>query len=269
MYSMKLKKLVLSLTFIIFALVLTSCNKSITLINEVINRNVNYEENISILDFEDAIVEATAIATESSVGVMASLGSIFFGTESFGSGTVIKKEEIAKDLYEYYVLTNRHVVLTDNGNKRNIKIRFEDKQEVDAEICVYDVAVDVAIVKFQSSRIINPTKISLDNLEAGRFVVAVGSPHDIESYYNTATVGNISHNNRVIEEEDMRGNLVKNIYIQHTAALNSGNSGGGLFNIKGELIGINCWKIVDEEIEGMNFSIPLKEVYNKYKQYFE
>lgn len=269
MYSMKLKKLVFSLTFIIFALALTSCNKSITLINEVINRNVNYEENISILDFEDAIVEATAIATESSIGVMSYSGTILFKTESFGSGTVIKKEEISKDLYEYYVLTNRHVVLTDNGNKKNIKVRFEDKQEVDAEICVYDYEIDVAIIKFQSSRIINPAKISLDNLDAGRFIIAVGCPYDIEKYYNTTSIGNISHSCRVIEEEDAKGNPVNNIYIQHTAALNSGNSGGGLFNIKGELIGINCWKIVDEEVEGMNFSISLKEVYNKYKQYFE
>lgn len=267
MFKMKIKKVILTITLTALVLMLSSC-KDITLINEVINRNVSYEENISILDFEDAIVEASAIANESSVGVVAKAGNVLFTTESFGSGTIIKRTEISKDLYQYYVLTNRHVVLTNNGNKKTVSVRV-NKIDIPAEIQAYDYGVDAAVISFQSSFLLNPAKVCLDEIEVGRFCVAVGNPYDIDKYYNTTTVGNISYSNRVIEEEDSRGNSVNNIYIQHTATLNSGNSGGGLFNIKGELIGINCWKIVDEEIEGMNFSIPLQEVYVTFRAYFE
>lgn len=268
MFNMRKIKIIISVALGCFLLMLSSC-KSITLVNEVINRNITYDENISILDFEDTLVEATKIATESSVSVVTTSGNILFSTESFGSGTIIKREILSENKYEYYVLTNRHVVLTNGGNKKNVFVKFPNEEKINAEICVYDYAMDVAIIKFKSSKLINPAKVCLDNIDQGRFVVAVGSPYDINKYEQTVTIGNISHNNRVIEEQDTRGNKVNNIYIQHTASLNSGNSGGGLFNIKGELIGINSWKIVDQAVEGMNFSIPLSAVYPKYQQYFE
>ena len=247
---------------------LSSC-KSITMINEVINRTVNYPDNISILDFEDALVEATKIATESSVGIVSKTGNVLFRTESFASGTVIKRVELSNNKYEYYVLTNRHVVLTDNGNEKELSIKFPNEETVSAQLCVYDNNKDIAIIKFESVRIINPAKINIDNLDVGRFVISVGNPYDINKYYETVTIGNISFVNRYIIEEDVNKNSVTNVYIQHTASLNSGNSGGGLYNIKGELIGVNCWKIVDESVESMNFSLPLNSFYNDYKEYFE
>lgn len=268
MFNMKVKKIFLSFILLVSVLLLASCNK-VTLINEVINRNVSYEEDISILDFEDAIVEASKIASESSIGVVTTTGGYIFTTESFGTGIVIKKQLIAPNKFEYHVLTNRHVVLTSNGSEKDVSVQFPNGEEIKAEICKVDYFIDVAIIKFQSPREITPAKVSLDKAEVGRFVVAVGNPYNIDKYYQSVTIGNISHALRVIEEEDGRGNKVNNIYIQHTAALNSGNSGGGLFNIKGELIGINSWKIVDEAVEGMNFSIPISTVYSKYKEYFD
>lgn len=268
MFNMKGKKLVLVFTSIVLVLMLSSCRK-LTIINEVINRDVTYGENISILDFEDALVEATSIAQESSVGVVSTSGNVLFSTESFGSGVIIKRIALSEDLYEYYVLTNRHVVLTNNGNKKNVSVKFPNEEKINAEICTYDNSIDMAIIKFESKRLLNPAKICLEELKAGQFVIAVGNPYDINKYYETVTIGNISYSNRNIEEENEFRQPVVNKYIQHTAALNSGNSGGGLYNIKGELIGINSWKIVDEAVEGLNFSIPIQEIYNKYRDYFE
>ena len=79
-----------------------------------------------------------------------------------------------------------------------------------------------------------------------------------------------SSNKRLYIEEDVSGREVTNEYLQHCAAINSGNSGGGLFNIYGELIGINTWKVVGElsdNIEGLCFSIPSSVVLNTFAKY--
>lgn len=268
MYNMKVKKALTLLLLVVTTLMLTSCNKA-TLINEVINRNVTYEEHISILDFEDALVEAASIASDSSIAIVAKSGIGILSTESFGSGVVIKKEEIAPDKYLYYALTNRHVVLTDGGKEKSLTVRVNNAEDIKAEICVFNQRIDVAIIKFETGRIINPAKICLDEMEAGRFVVAVGNPYELDDYHDSVTVGNISYSKRTIKEEDVNGNDTNNSYIQHTAPINAGNSGGGLYNIKGELIGINTWKIVEEDIDNMNFSVPLTEIYYIYSRYFE
>lgn len=265
---MKIKKISLLFLVVFILFILTSCKKNI-LINEVINREVNYEENISILDFEDALVEATKIAQESSIGLRAKVETAFISSESFGSAVIIKATKINDNNYEYYALTNRHVVLTSAGNKRNIYVTFANAEEIKAQIIIYDTSIDIAIIKFESNRNLKPAKIQLENIDEGRYVIAIGNPYDIDKYYNSVTIGNISYVNRLIKEKDTNEKDINNIYIQHTAALNSGSSGGGLYNIKGELIGINAWKIASEEVEGMNFSIPMSEIYTKYIKYFQ
>lgn len=262
-------KKTLSLFAICFCLFfLTSCKK-ITIINEVINRYVNYEENISILDFEDALVEASKIAQESVVGIKTESGGILLSTSSFGSGVIVKQEELGIDQYKYYVITNRHVVLTDKGNERSIYITLGAEDTYEATIIEYDNNIDIAFVSFVSPRKLPVAKVTTDNIEVGRFVISVGSPYDIDKYYNSVAVGNISHTNRIESEESLDGDKVNNIYIQHNAEVNSGNSGGGLFNIKGELVAINAWKISKEDVEGLAFAIPMHELYEKYNQYFE
>lgn len=260
-----MKKLYICILCIFGCLLLTSCEK-ITIVNEVINRVVNYEENISILDFEDAIVEASSIAKKSVVGIITKSG--VFQSESFGSGVVIKKEQINSENYKYYVLTNRHVVGIGATMPSSV-IYLGDKDKYVAKVETYDEKLDLAIISFESARILDVANISTEKIEVGRFVIAVGNPYEIDNYYNSVTVGNISHLERYLKERSTTGEEIKNKYIQHNAEINSGNSGGGLFNIKGELIGINTWKIVAEEVEGMAFAIPTTEFYEKYKTYFE
>lgn len=260
-----MKKLYICIISIIGCLMLTSCDK-ITIVNEVINRVVNYEENVSILDFEDAIVEASNVAKNTVIGIVTTSG--IFEQETFGSGVIIKKEELKEDKFKYYVLTNKHMIAL---NKVNVKINIylNNVDFYNAKVETYDNNLDLAIISFESFRILDTCKITTENIEIGRFVIAIGNPYELEKYYNTVTVGNISHLERYLEEKATNGETVKNLYIQHNAQINSGNSGGGLFNIKGELIGINTWKIVADGVEGMSFAIPTTEFYENYKQYFE
>ena len=99
--------------------------------------------------------------------------------------------------------------------------------------------------------------------------IAVGSPYELEVYYNTITVGNISSIKRVINESNYFYKEISNEYIQTTATINEGCSGGGLFNLKGELIGINTWKLVDSStnIDGMNFAVGVDKIQELFSQY--
>ncbi len=264
---MKIKKILLIIIFTFILFFTSSCNTH-TIINEVVNRYVDYEEHISILDFEDAIVEASLIAKECSIGVKYKTGNIVIGTSGFGSGVIIDKEEVSKDLYHYTILTNRHLVLTNSNSYKNVSVSFGDDEAYDATILITDSNLDIAIISFESPRILQVAKINESATEVGRFVIAVGNPYNIDKYYNSVSVGNVSYVNREIEEKNIHDDAIKNIYIQHTAPINAGNSGGGLFNIKGELIGINTWKISNEDVEGMGFAIPISCIYEIYHEYF-
>lgn len=76
----------------------------------------------------------------------------------------------------------------------------------------------------------------------------------------------------MIQEEDLNGKTVNNTFVQHDAAINSGNSGGGLYDIYGRLIGINTWKLVGDpgdNFEGLNFAIPSTVVYTTFESYLK
>ena len=140
----------------------------------------------------------------------------------------------------------------------------------DATIVYYDIDCDIALISFTAPIILNTATLNQHDIKEGAYAIAIGSPYDLELYYNTVTVGSISGINRKRKEENARGNIVTNEYLQHCATINEGNSGGGLFNIYGELIGINCWKLVgknNDHIENMSFAIPIDIAYKKIENH--
>ena len=166
---------------------------------------------------------------------------------STGSGVIYKK-----DGNQYYVITNEHVV---NGASR-IEIQFEDETIIQAELLGVENLVDLAVLKFVSEESYQTSSFGdSDLVRKGGFISAVGNPSGFD-YFNTMTFGIVSGVNRYfdIDNDGTRDMFVN--YIQHDAAINSGNSGGALFNMYGEIIGINTLKIVDYSIEGMGFAIP-------------
>lgn len=255
---MRKKALSVILIFSLF-LMLSSCNNSYT--NEVITKKVDYEDNITIYDLEDALALAVEKCDETVIGVEAKNTL----STSFGSGVIIKSVENTNG-YRYYVVTNFHVISYRNKVNNNIMVYLgKYDEEVRATVAEYDETKDVAILTFISNRLLPVSTIGDSaNLKKGRFVIAVGNPYDLKTYYNTVTIGNVSDASRKVQKETEQYNY----YIQHTAPINSGNSGGGLFDIHGNLVGINTWKYAETDIEGMEFAIPIHIVKNLYPQYF-
>lgn len=166
---------------------------------------------------------------------------------STGSGVIYKK-----DGNQYYIITNEHVV----KDAVSVEVQFGDGTLISAEVLGVEKLVDIAVLRFISEESFQTAEFGdSSGVQKGEFITAVGNPSGFD-YFNTMTFGIISGINRYfdIDEDGTRDMFVN--YLQHDAAINAGNSGGALFNLEGEIIGINTLKIVDYSIEGMGFAIP-------------
>lgn len=193
----------------------------------------------------DMIYQVESTTANSVVGVSALNG---YGVEtSIGSGVIYKH---VGD--KYYIVTNNHVV--EEGT--SFEIVFEDGSRVSAVLRGVDELVDLAVLYFITEDVY-PVADFADSsaVTKGDIVLAVGNPIGYD-YYGSMTMGIVSGLDRYF---DIDGNGINDMfvnYIQHDAAINSGNSGGALFDINGDIIGINVIKLSATEIEGMGFAIP-------------
>jgi len=157
-------------------------------------------------------------------------------SRSLGSGFVISADG--------YILTNAHVV--DGADEINVK--FTDKRELKAKVIGADRRSDIALIKVEAANL--PTVRFGDpaKLKVGEWVVAIGAPFGFE---NSVTAGIVSAKGRSLPQE----NFVP--FIQTDVAINPGNSGGPLFNMRGEVIGINS-QIYSRTggFMGLSFAIP-------------
>jgi Do/DeqQ family serine protease len=167
-----------------------------------------------------------------------------FRREGLGSGVIVRKDGI-----KVYVLTNDHVV----GDAEQIRINLNDGRKFDAKLVGRDPRRDMALVSFESRDPVPVADLGDSNrIEVGDWAVAVGNPLGFES---TVTVGIISAIGRQAAP-GMQGGF--NEYIQTDAAINQGNSGGALANIRGEVIGINSWIASPSGGNvGLGFAIPI------------
>jgi S1-C subfamily serine protease len=152
-----------------------------------------------------------------------------------GSGVVITPDG--------YLLTNQHVV---NGAPR-VRTQFVDGRSVVAELVGEDAATDLAVVRALASGLPNAA-VADDPLRVGQLVVAVGNPYGFQS---TVTAGVVSALGRALRSRD--GRLIEGV-VQHTAALNPGNSGGPLVDARGRVVGINTAIIA--VAQGIGFAVP-------------
>ena len=255
----KTSKLISSLVILILLFTLTSCVYEKTPSTES-NHIVKYE-NINIIDFNAMLEVAIDKASYSSIAIIASKGGIF-STNSLGSGVVIGKKGTT-----YYALTNRHVIEFERTDplRTGIKVFFSAKENdyVDGTVLAYDKKIDIALISFATTKNLAVATISNeDTINKGSICFAYGCPYDL-AYFGTATLGIVSYESRVFLDEEYNSKTeVENVYIQHDAAINSGNSGGGLFDIYGNLVGINTLKLVgdDNQIDGIGFAIPIEVI---------
>lgn len=170
---------------------------------------------------------------------------------STGTGFVYKTD----DKYGY-VMTNQHVI--DETDK--VVLVLSNDEEVEGILLGGDEYLDLAVIRMDKKYVISVAQIGdSSSSEVGDTVFTVGSPMGYD-YRGTVTSGILSGKDRMVSVSigDSKTEDYVMRVLQTDAAINPGNSGGPLLNINGEVIGINSMKLVEEEIEGMGFAIPIE-----------
>ena len=158
-----------------------------------------------------------------------------------GSGVILTEDG--------YIATCAHVV----DGAKSVKVTLNDDTSYDAAIVGTDKKNDIAIIKIDAKDLTPAVVGDSETLTVGSEVIAIGNP--LGELRGTATAGIISATNRTIEVEGQAMTL-----IQTDAAISPGNSGGGLFDATGKLIGIVNAKVSDSRAEGLGFAIPVNSV---------
>jgi serine protease Do len=158
-----------------------------------------------------------------------------FRRRSLGSGFIINREG--------YIVTNNHVV----ENASDIKVSLSDKEEFDAKVVGRDPKTDVALIKIEAKKELSAAPLGdSGKLRVGEWVMAIGNPFGLG---HTVTTGIVSAKGRII------GAGPYDDFIQTDASINPGNSGGPLFNMNGEVVGINTAIVASGQ--GIGFAIPI------------
>ena len=158
-----------------------------------------------------------------------------------GSGVILSEDG--------YIATCAHVV----DGAKSVKVTLNDDTSYDATVVGTDAKNDIAIIKIDATGLVPAAVGDSETLTVGSEVIAIGNP--LGELRGTATAGIISATNRTIEVEGQAMTL-----IQTDAAISPGNSGGGLFDATGKLIGIVNAKVSDSRAEGLGFAIPVNSV---------
>ena len=169
-----------------------------------------------------------------------------------GSGFVYKKDN------KYgYVITNEHVI----KDSEEIIITMSNDKKVEGTLLGKDEYLDLAIVAIPRNEVIKVATIGKsEELNLGDTIFTIGTPIEYE-YRGSVTSGIVSGKDRMVETKNNDSGWLMRV-IQIDASINPGNSGGPLLNISGEVVGICTLKLVDNQIEGMGFAIPIEYAIN-------
>lgn len=191
--------------------------------------------------------QSVAITTE--ITYKNAWGFVSSGAVS-GSGFVISSDG--------YILTNYHVIEDAATGGYEITVIFYDGREYTATIVGYEADNDVAVLKIDAEGLDAVTIGDSDSILVGEQVYAIGNPLGELSF--SQTTGYISALGREITTTDSQTNVSQTIEMfQFDAAVNSGNSGGPVYNSRGEVIGIVTAKFSDSGVEGLGFAIPIND----------
>ncbi len=184
----------------------------------------------------------------------------FFGQVSAasvsGSGFIISADG--------YILTNNHVIEDARQGGYDISVLLHDGSEYTAELVGYDKENDIAVLKIDAAGLTPAELGDTDSLTVGQVVYAVGNPLGELNY--TMTTGIVSAMDRAITTEDSTGAI--NMF-QIDAAVNSGNSGGPVYNAAGQVVGVVTAKTSATGVEGLGFAIPIDDAAHIANQILE
>ncbi len=194
--------------------------------------------------YEQACRQVVGISTE------VTYTNIFGMTSSSavsGSGFILSENG--------YILTNSHVIESAYESRRNVKVMLHDGSQYEAEIVgVENDGSDVAVLKIDASGLDPVTLGDSDNLQVGDDIYVVGNP--LGELEFSMTTGHVSALDRLITTDS---NAEPINMFQIDAAVNHGNSGGPVYNDRGELVGVVTAKYSDTGVEGLGFAIPANE----------
>lgn len=174
-----------------------------------------------------------------------------FVQDGAGSGVIISEDG--------YIVTNNHVI----SGAVSITVRMTDGTTYEAQLVGTDVATDIAVLWVDAEQPLPAAELGCSaDLIVGEYVYAIGNP--LGSLGGTVTDGIISATARSITIDGQQMTL-----LQTNAAVNPGNSGGGLFNMAGQLIGVVNAKCSEDDVEGLGFAIPIDTAYDVICQLIE
>ena len=220
----------------------------------VSNSNVAVESVVKNITTSELVETSISTSVDKVYGSTVIIMSYKNGQQvSTGTGFVYKKD---KD--KAYIMTNNHVI----DSADSVEVEFNDKDEkIDAKIIGGDAYSDIAVLTIDADKVSGIVELGdSKGLKLGDTIFTVGSPMGI-TYKGTVTKGIVSGKERMIEvsvSNSSSTDYYMNV-IQIDAAVNPGNSGGPLCDVSGKVIGIISLKIVQDEVEGMGFAIPIED----------
>ena len=219
----------------------------------VVNFNPTTENVIKNIKSVEVVDNSIADAVEKAYDAVVVIEAYNNDTlKSTGTGFVYKKTG-----GKGYIMTNNHVV--DDAN--NVKIIYSNGTTTTADILGKETYSDIAVLTVKDDTVLSVVSLGdSTKMRLGDTVFTIGSPLGSE-YSGTVTRGILSNKDRLVAVSLTSGSTSDWIMkvLQTDAAINPGNSGGPLLNINGEVIGINSLKLVEDEIEGMGFAIPIED----------
>lgn len=246
-----------------------------------VNVNVSSQSEKAYSSIKNAVVTVINLKKESSNSNNSLYGSIFGNSSSSsnsssksnnletyaeGSGVIYKKSGNAA-----YVVTNNHVISGSNA----VEIIMSNGKKLSAKVVGKDSVTDLAVLKINSSEVSTVASFGNSNsIKVGETALAIGSPLGSD-YATSLTQGIISAKKRTVATTNESGQETgEATVIQTDAAINSGNSGGPLINLAGQVVGINSMKLASSgssgtSVEGMGFAIPSNEVVTIINQLIE
>ena len=204
-------------------------------------------------DDDMTFAEVVALVADSVVEITTSetLRNGIVNQSGAGSGVIVNQSGV--------IITNNHVI----EGASNITVRLTNGNVYDATLVATDAETDIAVVKIEPKETLTvAVRGNSDNIVVGEEVLAIGNPLGLLG--GTVTNGIVSARERevTVEGETM-------VLLQHNAAISPGNSGGALFNMRGELIGIVNAKYSSSGAEGLGFAIPMNTVMEVYEDLCE
>lgn len=193
------------------------------------------------------IAEVVAAVADSVVEITTEYATVdsFYYTQGAGSGVIIHENG--------YIITNNHVINDDSyGIADIITVRLSSGDEYTATVVGTDTDTDIAVLKIEADGLPAAVIGQSSTLAVGEEVIVIGNP--LGTLGGTVTNGIISALDREITVDNETMNL-----LQTNAAVNPGNSGGGMFNLAGELVGVVNAKYSESGIEGLGFAIPMDD----------